>query len=99
MVSEYRIYPQRKATVSEIIQETVTAEAEVYEKQLFVLNPGDSTLMLSSSPKENSETISLNGVILHSDSNQSDYTINGQTLNLNFEIETGDLLRVTYVQG
>ncbi len=55
--------------------------------------------MLSSSPKENSETISLNGVILHSDSNQLDYTINGQTLNLNFEIETGDLLRVTYVQG
>lgn len=99
MVSEYRTYPQRKATVSEIIQETVTAEAETYEKQLFVLNTGDSTIMLSSSPKQNSETISLNGVILHSDISQPDYTISNKTLNLNFETETGDLLRVTYVQG
>jgi hypothetical protein len=99
MVSEYRTYPQRKATVSEIIQETVSAEAEVYEKQFFVLSPGDSTIMLSSSPKQNSETVSLNGVIIHSDPSQPDYTITNQTLNLNFEIETGDLLRVAYVQG
>lgn len=99
MISEYRIYPQRKATVSEIIQETVTAEAEVYEKQFFVLNHGDVSVLLNSSPKENSDTVSLNGVILHSNQPNPDYTISNQTLNLNFEIETGDLLRVTYIQG
>lgn len=99
MVSEYRIYPQRKATVSEIIQETVTAEAEVYEKQFFVLNQGDVSLILNSSPKENSEIVSLNGVLLHSSQPTPDYTISNQTLNLNFETETGDLLMITYVQG
>tara|TARA_R110001599_G_scaffold149073_2_gene332827 strand:+ start:187 stop:486 length:300 start_codon:yes stop_codon:yes gene_type:complete len=99
MISEYRIYPQTKQTTAEIIENTVIAGAEVYEKQFFVLNPGDTSLNLLSEPKANSEIVSLNGVTLHSNQPNPDYSISGMNLNINFEIENEDLLQVTYVQG
>jgi hypothetical protein len=86
-----------KTNFSEVLGENLVIREVLKATTDAIPNPANSMTITTATVKSNSESLYLNGAIL-APGTLNDYTISGQVITLNFNLDATDVVFVTYIK-
>ena len=87
-----------RSTFSSVLSENLVVREILKQSEDDVPSPANLVTVTTATVKENTESLFLNGAIL-APGTLNDYTMTGQTINLNFDLDVTDVLFITYIKG